>query len=111
MSLPIHIFNAPIYTAQDMSLTSTSSIMNIMEAKGYCIQALYTGAPVGTLQVQGSNDGVNFINVPGSQFTVAVSAAGESLITDPTPFYAFVQLVYTFTSGTGSLSALINAKR
>lgn len=111
MELPLHLFNIPIYNAQDMSLSSISTIVNIDEAIGYCIQAIYTGAPVGTLQIKGSNDGVNFTNVPGSQFTVAVSAAGSSLISDPSPFYSYVQLIYTFTSGTGTLNANINAKR
>jgi hypothetical protein len=109
--LPIHLFNIPIYSAQSLAVSSISTIVNIMEVKGYCIQALYTGAPVGTLQVQGSNDGVNFANVPGSQFTIAITGAGESLIIDPIPYYAYVQLIYTFISGTGSLSSLINAKR
>jgi hypothetical protein len=111
MELPLHLFNIPIYSAHAMSASSTSLPINIDEARGYCIQAVYTGSPVGTLQVNGSNDGITYDPIPGSQFTIAVSAAGSVLISDPTPYYSYVQLAYTFTSGTGSLSASINSKR
>jgi len=111
MSEPIHSFNEPIYTAHSLTASSISASQNIDEIRSYCISAVITGSPVGSLQVQGSNDGINFGNVPGSQFTVAISAAGIYLIPDSLPAYSYVQLVYTFTSGTGFISASINAKR
>jgi hypothetical protein len=111
MSLPLHVFNEPIYTAQSLTTNSSSSSQNLDEVRGYCIAAVITGSHVGTLQVTGSNDNVNFGNVPGSQFTVAISSAGTYLISDPSPDYSYVQLQYIFTSGTGSISASINAKR
>jgi hypothetical protein len=110
MSEPIHVFNEPIYSAQALTSSSTSLSQNLDTVRSYCIASVITGSPVGTLQVMGSNDGVNFGNVPGSQFTVAISAAGTYLISDPSPDYSYVQLAYTFTSGTGSITSLINAK-
>jgi hypothetical protein len=111
MSEPIHSFNEIIYNAQSLASSSVSAIQNIDEIRSYCIAAVITGSPVGSLQVKGSNDGINFGNVPGAAFTVAISAAGTYLIPDALPAYSYVQLVYTFTSGTGSITALINAKR
>lgn len=108
---PLHVFNERIYTSQSLAATSTSLSQNIDEIRSYCISAVITGSPVGSLQVKGSNDNINFGNVPGSQFTIAISAAGTYLISDTLPAYSYVQLVYTFTSGTGSISATINAKR
>lgn len=111
MSLPIHLFSPAIYTAQALTASSISTSIPIDEARSYCIQYVITGTPVGSLQVKGSNDGITYSNVPGSQYTVAISAAGSGLIPDPSPCYSYVQLVYTFTSGTGSISAILNAKR
>jgi hypothetical protein len=111
MSEPLHVFNEPIYSAQALTSSSSSNSQNLDECRSYCIAAVITGSPVGSLQVKGSNDGINFGNVPGSQFTVAISAAGTYLIADPSPDYSYVQLDYTFTSGSGFITALINAKR
>lgn len=111
MELPLHTFNIPIYSAQSLASSSVSLSKNIDEIRSYCIAAVITGSPVGSLQVKGSNDNINFGNVPGSQFTMAISAAGTFLLSDTLPAYSYVQLVYTFTSGTGAISASINAKR
>jgi len=76
---------------------------------GYAIQAVWTGAsaPVGTLRLQGSNDNVTFTNLTGSD--QAVSAAGDFIWKDSTPYYKFVRLAWVRTSGGGSdtLSATI----
>lgn len=114
MSLPIHLFNKPIVgststVSGNMIATITSLAVNIDEVASFSVQAVFTGAPVGNIELQGSNDGVNYTLIDLS--SASVTGAGSYLINVETPAYSFVQLVYTFGSGTGTMTARINAKR
>ena len=75
-------------------------------------QAVYTGSPVGSLSIQCSNDQgldnagtgvVNWSSYPSS--THAVAAAGDFPWEIPNTAFRWFRLVYTFTSGTGTLNA------
>lgn len=117
MGLPIHVLNEPIVTAGDMSGNITSLITNIDELVSYSVQAVFTGAPVGSIELQGSNDIETSSATPPTNWTsitdstTAVTEAGSYLVNVEFPAYSWVRLVYTFTSGTGVLNARINAKR
>lgn len=118
----MRIFNEPILTAGDVSLTSlTSSAVNLDFYFLYAIQAVFTGAPVGTVKLQASLDYVpagfpqitpafsgNWTDVANS--STAISAAGTVIWNAEDVGYNWVRLVYTKTSGTGALSARINCK-
>ncbi len=115
MSLPIYLFNKPVIgltssVSGAMTANISSVITNIQEASGYCVQAVYTGSPVGTIQILASNDGVNFVPAPGTSPT-AVSGAGSFMFNVDGIHYGFIQVLYTFTSGTGALTASVSAKR
>lgn len=90
----------------------------------YSIQLVFTGTPVGTFKLQGSND-EGQINASGSsqQYTgvsnwtdivdssVSVSAAGNVMWNVENAGYLWVRVVYTRGSSTGSLtSARANLK-
>lgn len=116
MSEPVHVQNKPIVGGNSgisgsmaASITSLSGYLD--ESAGFCIQASFTGAPVGSIKIQGSNDPIllGYTDIPES--VTAVSAAGSYMINVEFPYYSYVQLVYTRASGTGTLYATINSKR
>ncbi len=111
-----------IVTNGDMSgtLTINSAITDLNQQYVYSIQAVYSGTPVGSLKLQASNDIVtlgagggqpaitNWTDISGS--TVGISAAGNYLWNVSNFGYRWTRLVYTQTSGTGTLNVVLNAK-
>lgn len=110
MELPIHLLNSTLVSAVSMGANITSSSLDLNEANTYCAQLIYTGTPTGTLKLQGSNDNSNWTDISGKSVALAGSA-GSSFLSDTGFGYGFLRIVYTFTSGTGSLTATVNAKR
>jgi len=99
-----------VITDGDMSTASiTSASFTVQHTPIVCIELAWSGAtPVGTLQLQGSVSGVNWFNV-GS--TVAVSGnTGAAQVTDANAGYLFARVVYTRTSGTGTLQGYAEGK-
>ena len=99
-----------IITAGDMSQASvTSSVFDVEHTPIVSVECSWTGtAPVGTLQLQGSISGVNYFNVGSS---VAVSGnTGCVQLADANAGYLFARVVFTKTSGTGTLTAFADAK-
>jgi hypothetical protein len=100
----------------DMSQSSLSSsyvIPNsvrslIEQAWGFSIQAVWTGSPVGTLSLQSSADGVNWDTIANS--SQAINGAGHFTWNYTGAFFPYVQLVYSKTSGTGTLNATLSYK-
>lgn len=102
------------------SITSLVSIINNLSMIGYDIS--WTGtAPVGVMSVQVSNtyaqnpDGTvrntgNWTTLTlSSPATVSGGTGNGAIDIDATGFYA-IRLVYTRTSGTGTMTAVVNAK-
>jgi len=120
MSEPVHLFNIPIVGGNsgisgDMSSNITSLPVNLDETCTYNVQATFTGSPVGSIKLQGSNNPVLLgwvdITGPGVTTVTPVTSAGTYMVNVEFAGYSQVQLVYTATSGSGTLNALINAKR
>lgn len=117
MSEPVHSINQQIVTNGDMSANVNSSPTNIDEVVSYSIQAVFTGTPVGILQLQGSNDNVNIGGTGPTNWTVitdsisGITAAGTYLVNVELPTYSWVRLQYVRTSSVGTINARINAKR
>jgi hypothetical protein len=91
-----------IITTSNMNANISSSILDLQGTSAYSVQANYTGAPVGTLTLQISNDGVTFSNFPSN--TVAISAAGNTLNKYTRQGERFLLVTYAFTSGSGTLN-------
>lgn len=117
---PIHTSNYAIIggnsgVSGNMASNVTSLVVNMDSIISYSIQALFTGVPVGTIQIAVSNDAplnnipTNFTPVPES--LVAISAAGSYTLNVEKPSYSWVRIQYIATSGSGTLSARINTKR
>jgi hypothetical protein len=89
--------------------SSTYVPSEIKEAKSYCAFAIVTGATAlnGTFSLQASPDGQNWAPIPNTSQTVS-ALAGNAVyyLFDPIPLpsYPFVQLVWTYSSGSGTLS-------
>ena len=115
--------NAQLLPATSMAATLHSFGELIEGLAVYSIQAVFTGSPVGSLILQGSNDMVPISQVQGTDpaanvvnwstianTTTAVSTAGSQLWNMPSEGYRWVRVLYTFTSGTGSISAQFSGK-
>jgi hypothetical protein len=122
MSLPTHVLNVAIVTNGNMTTTISSANGNSIpmnldanDIATFNIQAVFTGAPVGTIELQASDDNppsgtpVNW--TPITSTITSVSAAGTYSINYDFPGFSWVQLVYIPTSGSGTLNARINGKR
>lgn len=70
---------------------------------GYAIQAVWTGStsPNGSLTLQASNDNVNWSTLSGTSVAVSGSA-GNTLWKESAPYYKYVRVAYTRTSGGAS---------
>ena len=102
------IYNVPIVTNGNMSSSIISKVTPLSTTNGYSISATWTGSPVGTMKIQVSRDNSFFSDYPGSQITV--NGAGGQMWEITTANYAQVQLVYTASSGSGTLNAGILGK-
>lgn len=101
-------FNTLVITNGDMSgdLESPSHDMSIID--GFCVQAIFTGSPVGTLEIQVSLNDTDWETLADS--SVAVSGAGSEVYNVSRVFYDKMKVVYTATSGTGTLNVQLNTK-
>jgi len=100
--------------------------MQLNQVLGFCIQAVITGTPTGTIQLQASTDPntplatlppdypqlpVNWDNIANSLFTV--TAAGTCTWNYTESMFNWVRIAYTDGSGglsTATISARINTK-
>lgn len=116
-----------VFTNQQMTTSSTSPATNLEVTSCISYDLQWTGAPVGTFQVQVSNTYVpsaapgnlpnnpgNWITIPSTNFqgnypTPSGTPSNGALDIDVTGF-TWIRLVYTATSGTGSLTAVIAGK-
>lgn len=75
------------------------------------VEINYTGTPTGTIEVHGSNSGVNEYALTFSPvLTQPAGAAGGYLININNFPYKYMMIKYTNTSGTGVLTAYIQIK-
>lgn len=85
------------------NITSTP-VIPLNQSFGYSVQASWTGTPTGTLKLQCSNDNTNWTDITASIQALAGSA-GNYEWNVVMPMYLYAQLVYVFTSSTGTLTA------
>lgn len=91
-----------------MASTITGAAYDFQHAMLGSVQAVWTGTPTGSLQLQKSNDQTNWFNDGAA---VAVSGAAGSNwwgISDAHAMY--YRVVYTATSGAGALSLAFATK-
>lgn len=103
-----NIYNYKIVTDGDMSANITSDVADLSLIDGFSIVATIAGSPVGTFQVELSNDGTNYVADPDS--VVAVSGVQKIAYEKQINAFDKVRCVYTATSGSGTLNVQINGK-
>ncbi len=116
----------PIATSINMVTTSTSTGVYLGQIIAYAIQARWTGQPLGTIDLQVSNDivkvdplsldpaanVVNWTTYSGaSQSLIGSGSAGSFVWNAPYAGYSWVRLLYTQSSGSvGTLNAIFSGK-
>lgn len=102
-----------VIDAVSMAATINSDGIDLQGMRHYSFHAVYTGSPNGTLKLQVSNDKVsqpslvsNWSDYTGSSTTIA--AAGNTFYKVERDGERWARLVFTFSSGTGSLSVISN---
>lgn len=105
-----------IIDGTDMSQASlTSKAFWLGHLEHYAIQVVFTGSPVGTFKLQISNDAGDSRHDGGGSVTnwtdlssssVSISAAGDLMFVAQSAGYRWVRVVYTKTSGTGTITVV-----
>lgn len=100
------MINTLYIPATSMTANITGSAIDTTDASHISFEAVWTGTPTGTLSAQGSNDSANWVNLANS--SLALSGTASSTIFECyAPVFRYIRYVYTFTSGTGSLSVSV----
>ena len=108
---PLSLFNTAIIDAESMASDITSDALDVKEVVNLAVQAVWTGStPVGTLHIKGSCDGENFTDVSGGSTAVSGNT-GSILLNIAGCGFSHLQIFYDATSGTGTLTVRVNAKR
>lgn len=113
---------SPIITAGSMGASTNSIGIDLNQILNCSIQAVWTGTPTGTLKIQVSNDNVpygtssnpsanvvNWTDYTGSSQSLSGSA-GNFVWNMLDSGYRWIRLVYTRSSGTGTINAAIVGK-
>lgn len=113
-----NLLPSKILSAADLSaatVTSPVSAVNLQDNLLY--QAIITGSPVGTLDVQFSSDynpkttnAGTWISL-GSTYQATVNGAGNGMIEINQAPAHYVRVLYTKTSGTGNMDLYVSGKQ
>lgn len=113
---PIHLISAA-----SMTTTITSPAVEVKLQDNVGFQLHWTGAPVGTFQFQVSMDhkedmegniqvAGHWITLPVTPAIVAAGVADDAYVDLNQLSAIYARVVYTFTSGTGTLDVFADAK-
>ncbi len=110
--------NFAIFSSDDMSGVLTSEPIPLFNIYGFSVQLIYTGSPDGEMKLQASDDDSfeNQANTDPSNWTdlsgtvIAIAAAGSYIYNYSLVPFNWVRVVWTPSSGSGSLSGRINIK-
>ncbi len=94
---------AQIFINGDMSGDIESAEVSLLAHRHLAIQAIWTGVPVGDLQLQVTVDGTTWFNQGSS--VAAGGAAGDAVFTEKDAPWLKARLIWDFTSDTGVLNA------
>lgn len=102
------LFLTTLVNAHSLAASFNSSAVELPLVESLSCQLIWTdsGSLSGTVALQGSNDGVNFVTVG----TKSISGNGTDMINKTDILYKYARIAYTKTAGSGSLSVILNAK-
>lgn len=97
-----------------MATTATiySQILDVSRMDSIGLEIAWSGTPTGTIQVMASNSGINFVALSGFNpaITQPAGSAGATLIDLYLYPFKYVLLVYTNSSGSGTMTAYAQCK-
>lgn len=107
--------NDLVMAAGDMATSLNSDVVDVRNLVVGSVQVDFTGAPVGTVKLQCSNDSYQFLKQPEPQpaptnwtdvadSAVSISAAGNIMYNLSSIGYDLLRVVYTRSSGTGTMT-------
>ena len=107
--------------AGSMATNITSPVTNVQFLDNICIQLNFTGTPTGTFSVEVSVDheqdsqgavtqAGNWVALPLEPTPVAAGSADQIILDLNQISQPWIRVIYTATSGTGSLDMIISAK-
>jgi hypothetical protein len=111
-----------IGSGTDASVSQQSEAVDLNYRYGVAFQAVFTGSPVGTISLQGSCDYgarnpqqaggnyqiVNWTDIANS--SASVTGAGTVSWNFQGSFYKWIRVIYTASSGSGTISIRANSK-
>ncbi len=108
-------FNGPYYqfTAQAVSSTTvyTSPVTTVSSQHNIGLDVRFTGTMIGTLTIQGSNDGITFQPLTFSPPLSQPVGSALSYLVDLNNFpWLYLQTQYTNASGSGTLTSILSSK-
>lgn len=94
---------------QSISGNITSEILDISKAEGFCLHAVWSGTPTGTITLSASNslDLSDFVSIT-SQSTGGTP--GKFIYNVEKAHYCYILISYVHTSGSGFLKCFVSAK-
>jgi hypothetical protein len=104
-----NVKNYPLIPAagQSMATSFTLGPIDVYQYQGLSIELTWSGTPTGTFALKGSNIGAADHNPPPLPLSASIAAAGSpdtALIDIISTQHRFLQVAYTATSGTGTLT-------
>lgn len=101
-----------IITNGDMSGNLTSLVTSIKNTDNVSLYFSWTGTPNGSFSVYGNlnNDVVNGVPLTLTPSPVAIGTSGSILINMQQLAFPYIYVVYTKTSGSGTLQVSISGK-
>jgi hypothetical protein len=93
----------------DMSSNITSASTNILNLDRVGYQLSWSGTPTGDFTVEISNDETNWIEMTLSA-TISAAGSADTAFIDCETAAKFIRLVYTSSSGSGTLQVKITGK-
>ena len=100
---------AALVVDESMGASVTTAASNILYTDRVGYQISWTGTPTGAFTVEISNDETTWVELTLSTPITASGSADDAFI-DAETAAKFIRLVYTRTSGTGTLNVHITAK-
>ncbi len=101
----------PFWNSLTMSGNLTTNAIPLNHIYGFSIQVVWSGGTaIGAFTVQASNDitnvGANVLNWETvANSSIAASGSGSAFYNYNGAFYKWFRIVYTYTSGTGTITA------
>jgi hypothetical protein len=110
-SMPVLAGNAKVIDAGSMAATITSSAIRVESNRDLSVQAIVSGGstPIGTFTLAASNDCSTYTTMDTSSYSWTGNS-GSVFYDVKQPTMKCLELVYTRTSGSGTLNATVELK-